>query len=58
MGRPCQAMPSNMAAPHKTLLTKETELYPFLESKKWYLLLRGFCGENHQLVNMTRDCIE
>ena len=29
-------------------LTNMTELYPFLESKKWYLLFEGFCG--HLLV--------
>ena len=26
-------------------LTNMTELYPFLESKKWHLLLRGFCSD-------------
>ena len=26
-------------------LTNMTEPYPFLESKKWYLLFRGFCGD-------------
>ena len=40
------------------ILTNMTELYPFLESKKWYLLLRGFCGhvmshDNHQYVYCT-----
>ena len=26
-------------------LINMTKLHPFLETKKWYLLLRGFCGD-------------
>ena len=38
-------------------LTKVTELYPFLESRKWLLLLKGFCGDVTSHENQELRCV-
>ena len=38
-------------------LTKVTELYPFLESRKWLLLLKGFCGDVTSHENQEFRCV-
>ena len=38
-------------------LTNMTELYPFLESRKWLLLLKGFCGDVTSHENQEFRCV-